>query len=131
MEYGISHPFQHWTWQIALVQKVYVVKNCHFYFTEFTKYRSSRQEVFLRKDVVKICSKFTGEHSCRSAISIKLQSMSVLLYMCYIFSEHLFPKSTSGRTSANRTLDNQMLIMRNAMLQITWQNNHIYGSNTW
>ena len=34
--------------------------------------RSSPSEVFLGKGVLKICSKFTGEHSCRSAISIKL-----------------------------------------------------------
>ena len=33
-------------------------------------YRSSRPEVFLRKGVLKICSKFTGEHPCRSAISL-------------------------------------------------------------
>ena len=33
---------------------------------------SSRPEVFLRKVVLKICSKFTGEHPCRSTISIKL-----------------------------------------------------------
>ena len=33
--------------------------------------RSSRPEVFLGKGVLKICSKFTGEHSCRSAISIR------------------------------------------------------------
>ena len=30
--------------------------------------------MFLRKAVLKTCSKFTGEHPCRSAISIKLQS---------------------------------------------------------
>ena len=36
--------------------------------------RSSHPEVFLRKDVLKICSKFTGEHPCQSVISIKLQS---------------------------------------------------------
>ena len=36
--------------------------------------RSSRPEVFLRKGVLKICHKFTGEHPCRSAISIKLQA---------------------------------------------------------
>ena len=30
------------------------------------------QKVFLEKCVLKICSKFTGEHPCRSAISIKL-----------------------------------------------------------
>ena len=34
--------------------------------------RSSHPEVFLEKGVLKICSKFTGEHSCRSVISIKL-----------------------------------------------------------
>ena len=37
--------------------------------------RSSRPEVFLRKDVFKICSKFIGEHPCPSAISTKLQSI--------------------------------------------------------
>ena len=34
--------------------------------------RSSHPEVFLGKGVLKICSKFTGEHRCRSVISIKL-----------------------------------------------------------
>ena len=34
--------------------------------------RSSLPEVFLRKGVLKISSKFTGEYSCRIAISIKL-----------------------------------------------------------
>ena len=33
--------------------------------------RNSPSDVFLRKDVLKICSKCTGEHPCRSAISIK------------------------------------------------------------
>ena len=37
-------------------------------------YRSSRSEVFCWKDVLKICSKLTEEHPCRSAISIKLLS---------------------------------------------------------
>ena len=37
-------------------------------------FRSSRPDVFLRKGVLKICIKFTGEHPCRSANSIKLQS---------------------------------------------------------
>ena len=39
-----------------------------------TYYKSSRPEVFLRKDVLKICSKFTGGHSCQSVISTKLQN---------------------------------------------------------
>ena len=41
-----------------------------------TPYKSSHPEVFLQKGVLKICSKFTGEHPCRSMISIKLQSSS-------------------------------------------------------
>ena len=33
--------------------------------------RSSHPRVFLGRGALKICSKFTGEHSCQSAISIK------------------------------------------------------------
>ena len=35
--------------------------------------RSSCSEMLLRKVVLKICSKFTGEHPCRSAILISPQ----------------------------------------------------------
>ena len=38
----------------------------------YTKYRSSRPEVFVGKGALKIRSKFTGEHPCGNAISIKL-----------------------------------------------------------
>ena len=34
--------------------------------------RSSHPEVFLRNGFLKICSKFTGQHPCRSVISLKL-----------------------------------------------------------
>ena len=37
-----------------------------------TRSRSSNSGVFLRKGVLRICSKFTGAHSCISLISIKL-----------------------------------------------------------
>ena len=40
--------------------------------------RSSRPEVFLRKGVLKIY-KFTGEHPCRSVISIKLLFRALFL----------------------------------------------------
>ena len=33
--------------------------------------------MFLRKAVLKICSKYTGEHSCRSVISINLSCTSI------------------------------------------------------
>ena len=36
--------------------------------------RSNPPDVFLGKGVLKICSKFTGEHPCQSVISIKFQS---------------------------------------------------------
>ena len=35
-----------------------------------TLFRSSHPEVFLRKRVLKMCSKFTGEKQCRSVISM-------------------------------------------------------------
>ena len=35
---------------------------------------SSHTEMFLRKGVLKICSKFTGEHPCGGVTSIKFQS---------------------------------------------------------
>ena len=68
------------------------------------KYRGSRSPVFLEKGVLKKCSKFTGEHPCRSAISIKLQSSFIeitLRHECFpvnllrIFRIP-FPRNTSG-----------------------------------
>ena len=46
-------------------------------------FRSSRPEAFLANSVLKMCSKFTGEHPCRHRCS------PVNLLYC-IFSEHLF-----------------------------------------
>ena len=67
-------------------------------------YRSSHSEVFLRKGVRKICGKFTGEHPCRSAISIKLQSNFIEIALRHGCSSvnlpHIFrtpsPRNTSG-----------------------------------
>ena len=68
-------------------------------------FRSSRPKVFLRKDNLKICSKFTREHPCKSAISIKLLCNFIeiaLRHECspvnllYIFRTP-FLKNTSGR----------------------------------
>ena len=65
--------------------------------------RSSHPEVFLGK-VLKICSKFAGEHPCRSAISVKLQGKFIeitLWHGCFpVNLLHIFRapflKSTSG-----------------------------------
>ena len=55
-------------------------------------------EVFLRKGILKIYSIFTREHSCLSAISIKLQYnfIEITLNFLHIFRTPLL-KNTSGR----------------------------------
>ena len=65
--------------------------------------------MFLGKSVLKICNKFTGEHPCQSAMSIKLQSKFVeiaLRHGCYpVNLLHIFrtpfPRNTSGRLLLN------------------------------
>ena len=60
--------------------------------------------MFLRKGALKICSKFTGEHPCRSVISIKLQSNFIKIALWHGCSPanllHVFrtpfPRNTSG-----------------------------------
>ena len=67
--------------------------------------RSSHPKMFLGKGVLKICSKFTGDHPCRSVISITLQSNfnEITLWhgcspvnLLHIFRRP-FSKNTSGR----------------------------------
>ena len=64
---------------------------------EVTCIRSSHQEVFLGKGVLKTCSKFTGEHPCWSAISIKFQSNFIEIALRHGFSPvnllHIFRTS--------------------------------------
>ena len=75
-------------------------------------FASSPPEVFLKKGVLKICSKFTAEHSCWSVISIKLLSSFIkisLRHWCspvnlkHIFRT-LFPRNTSGGHLLNITV---------------------------
>ena len=75
------------------------------WFTGDSRDRSSHLEVFLRKGVLKICSKFTEEHRCQSAISIKLLCNFIeialwhecsLVNLLHIFRQP-FTKNTSGR----------------------------------
>ena len=64
--------------------------------------RSSRPEVFLVIGVLKICNKLTGEHLCRSVISIKLQSNFIeiiLLHGCSPVLLHIFRTPFSRNTS--------------------------------
>ena len=61
--------------------------------------------MFLRKGVLKICNKFTGEHPCRSVISIKMlcNFIGLALWNGYFPVNLLhtfrpsFPRNTSGR----------------------------------
>ena len=51
--------------------------NDKYWLSTFPKaalFRSHATDVFLRKGVLKLCRKFTGEHPCRKVISIKFQS---------------------------------------------------------
>ena len=48
--------------------------------------RSSRLEMFLRKGVLEICSKFTGEQPCRSVISKKLRCNFVEVTLRHVHS---------------------------------------------
>ena len=72
-------------------------------------FRSSHGEVFLGKGVLKLCSKFTGEHPRRSVISIKLQSNFIEIALRHGCSPvnllHIFrtpfTKNTSGRLLLN------------------------------
>ena len=60
------------------------------------KYRSSRPGVFLRKGVLKICSKFTGEHPCqRNFIEIALRHGCSPVNLLHILKTP-FPKNTFG-----------------------------------
>ena len=64
--------------------------------------RSSPPQVLLGKDVLIICSKFTGKHPCWSVISIKLQNhfIEITLRCSPVNLLHIFrtsfPNNTSG-----------------------------------
>ena len=84
-----------WSIQQKLAKKFGVPENT----------RSSHPEVFLEKGVLKICSKFTGERPCRSAISIKLLRKFIEIALRHGCSQvnlldifrTRFLKNTSGR----------------------------------
>ena len=71
---------------------------------EVRRFRNGHPEVFLRKGVPKICGKFTGEHPCRSVISVKLLCNFIEIALRHGCSPvnllHIsrtpFPRNTSG-----------------------------------
>ena len=90
-------------------------------------FRSSHPEVFLGKGVLKICSKFTGEHPRRSVISIKLQSNFIETTLGYGGSpvkllqtfRTTFTKNTCGRLFLNVTSSNCFLIFPPNLVSVT------------
>ena len=73
--------------------------------TFFLFYQKQSSKGVLRKSVLKICSKFTGEHHCQIVISVKwlcnfieitLRHGRSLVNLLHIFRTH-FTKNTSGR----------------------------------
>ena len=85
------------------------IKGCKYNTMKRITSRSSHQEVFLEKSVLKICSKFTGEHPCQIVISIKLLRNFIEITLQHGCSPvnllHIFRtafiKNTSGRLLLN------------------------------
>ena len=69
MSYDVIQHLDFWA-LTKICSTVFTKKIGNVYFPRY--FRSMHPEVFLGKGVLRICSKFTGEHSCQSAISIKL-----------------------------------------------------------
>ena len=71
----------------SVVYIVFLLYYCICLSTISVIHISSHPEVFLRKGVLKICSKFTGEHLCRSAI---------MQYLCNVLTNNYFVYLSSG-----------------------------------
>ena len=87
-------------------------------------FRSSRLEVFIGKGVPKICSKFTGKHSCRIVILIKLLCSFIEITLRLGYSPvkllHIFktsfPKNTCGGVLLRIfLLNSSILILKNRL----------------
>ena len=65
-----------WLYTTVILCDVFLIRNkvCIVspWMAQLQSFRSSHPELFLGKGVLKICSKFTEEHSCRSVTSANL-----------------------------------------------------------
>ena len=88
---------------LSLPCKLFNHHNIKFFYIFFPNFRSSHPEVFLGKSALKICSHFTGEHPCRSAISIKLYNSFIeipLRHGCFpVNLLHIYRTPFSRKTS--------------------------------
>ena len=88
--------------------------------------RSSHPEVFFRKAVLKICSKFTEENPCRSVISITLLENTFRHGCSPVNLLHIsrtpFPRNTSGWLLLNilwrKDLSNSSISEKNRAFKI-------------
>ena len=90
-------------------------------------FRNSSPEVFWGKGVLKIYSKFTGEHPCRNVISIKLLCNFIEIpfrHVCspvnllFIFSEYLFLRTPLECCFCNSSSKSMYSITARACSQI-------------
>ena len=107
-QWKIEQPSKVYTWEIIrnnLTKQMLHLTNINIWITFDQHLASSRSEMFLGKGVLKICSKFTGEHLYQSVISIRLlcNFIEIALWhgcspvnLLFIFRTS-FPKSTSGQ----------------------------------
>ena len=67
--------------------------------------------VFLGKGVLKVCSRFTGEHPCRSVISIKLLKITLQHGCSPVNLRHVLRTSFSKNTSGRLLLSLELLFL--------------------
>ena len=92
-------------WGMEVKQKIKIVMTDISCEDLLTQYSSNHAEVFLGKDVLKICSRFTEEHPYLSAISKNLQGNFIEIALRHGCSPvnlmkifwAPFPKNTSGQ----------------------------------
>ena len=89
-------------------------------------YRSSPPQAFLGKDILKICSKFTGEQPYQSAISIKLlcnfKNLSLRLFHIVWLSLYLKAVADLGLSSSckKHTLRNTVDVSERYYIAKNW-----------
>ena len=104
-----------------------------FSFSILTEIRSSHPEVFLGKGVLKIYSKFTGEHPCRSAISIKLFCNFIEITFRHGCSpvnlQHIFRTPFLNDTSGTLLLRNVIIMNYFLLVEVVdFHNNMIFST---
>ena len=78
-----------------ILMKDVKAKDSEAYLSQFLYDRSSHSEMFLGKGVLRICNKFTGEHPCQNAVSIKSLCNTSRGCFCYEYNEENIVKEKS------------------------------------